>query len=61
MGRETFESEGLKVNLNKTKAIVSGPKEEILKSQVDPFAKCPKRVMGNSVLYIKYGILAHDR
>ena len=34
--KEVFESKELKVNLKKTKVIVSGLKEEILKSKVDP-------------------------
>ena len=34
--KEAFESEGLKVNLKKTKVIVSGSKGELLKNKVDP-------------------------
>ena len=34
--KETFESKGLKVNLRKTKVMISGAKEDILKSKVDP-------------------------
>ena len=41
---EAFESKGLKVNLKKTKVIVSGSKDEILKIEVDPCAKCSKTV-----------------
>ena len=48
-----FESKGLKVNLKKTKVMVSGSKGEILKSQGDACAKCGKRVMTNSVISTK--------
>ena len=48
--KEAFESKGLKVNLKKTKVMVSGLKGEVLKSKVDPCAECGKRVMANSVL-----------
>ena len=36
--KEVFESKGLKVNLKKTKVMVSGSKSGILKSKVDPCA-----------------------
>ena len=36
--KEAFENKELKVNLKKTKVIVSGSKGEVLKSKVDP---CP--------------------
>ena len=42
--KEAFESKGLKVNLKQTKVVVSGLKGEVLKSKVDPCAKCGKRV-----------------
>ena len=48
--KEAFESKGLKVNLKKTKVMVSGSKDEVLKSRVDPCAECGKRVMANSVM-----------
>ena len=41
----TFESKGLKVNLKKTKVMVSGSKGEVFKSKVDSCAKCGQRVM----------------
>ena len=34
--KEVFESKGLKVNLKKTKVMVSGSKGEVIKSKVDP-------------------------
>ena len=48
-----FESKGLKVNLKKTKVIMSGSKGEVLKSKADPCAKCGKGVMANSVMCTK--------
>ena len=53
--KEAFESKGLKVNLKKTKVITSGSKGEVLKSKVNPCAKCGKRVMANSVMFTKCG------
>ena len=43
--KEAFESKRLRMNLKKTKVMVRGLKDEILKSKVDPCAKCGKRVM----------------
>ena len=48
-----FESKRLKMNLKKTKEMVSGSKDEVLKSKVDPCAKCGKRVMAYSVMCTK--------
>ena len=45
MEREGFESKRLKVNLKKTKVMVSDVKSEVLKSKADPCTKCSKRVM----------------
>ena len=59
--KEAFESKGLKVNLKKTKVMTSGSKGEVLKSKVDPCAKCGKRVMVNSVMCTKCGKWVHDR
>ena len=53
--KEAFESKGLKVNLKKTKVMVSGSKGEVFKSTVDPCAKCGKRVMANSMMCTKCG------
>ena len=58
---EAFESKWLKVNLKKTKVIVSGLKGEVLKSKVDPCAKCGKRVMANLVMCTKCGKWVHGR
>ena len=58
---EAFESKGLKVNLKKTKMMVSGSKGEVVKSEVDPWAKCSKRVMANSMMCTKCGKWVHGR
>ena len=59
--REAFESKGLKVNLKKTKVMVSGSKGEVLKNEVDPCTKCCRRVMANSVMCTQSGKWVHDR
>ena len=59
--KKVFESKGLKVNFKKTKVIVSGLKGEVLKSKVDPYAKCGKRVMASAVICTKYGKWVHYR
>ena len=53
--KEAFERKGLKVNHKKTKVMVSGSTGEVLKSKVDPYAKCGKKVMANSVMCTKCG------
>ena len=57
--KEAFESKGLKVNLKKTKVMVSDLKGEIPKSKVDPCVKCNKRVMANLVMCTKCGKWVH--
>ena len=59
--KDAFESKGLKVILTKTKVMVSGLKEEIIKSKPNPRAKCSQRVIANSVLCTKYGKWVHGR
>ena len=56
-----FESKGLKVNLKKTKVMVSGSKAEVLQSQGDACAKCSKKVMTNLVVGTKCGKMVHGR
>ena len=51
--KETFESKGLKVNLRKTKVVVSGVEGEVSVSKVNPCGICGKRVMANSLLCVK--------
>ena len=43
--REAFESKGMKVNLGKTKLMVSGMQEEAFDSNIDPCGVCGTRVM----------------
>ena len=52
--KEAFESKGLKVNLGKTKVVVSGAEGEVSTSTIEPCGVCGKRVMGNSVLCEKW-------
>ena len=51
--KQAFKSKGLKVNLRKTKVVVSGAEGEVTVSKIDPCAICGKRVMANSVLCVK--------
>ena len=59
--KKALESKGLNLNLKKTKVMVNGSKGEVLKSKVDPCAKCDKRVMANSVMCTKCGKWVHGR
>jgi len=59
--KEVFESKELKVNLGKTKAMVSGTDDELSAGKVDPCGVCGKRVMANSVLCTNCGKWIHGR
>lgn len=59
--KDAFESKGLKVNLGKTKVVVSGAEGEVSVSKVDPCGICGKKVMANSVLCGKCGKWIHGR
>ena len=59
--KEAFESKGLKVNLRKTKVVVSGAQGEVSVSKVDPCGICGKCVMANSVLCVKCRKWIHGR
>ena len=48
--RGALESKGMKVNIRKTKMMVSGSEGEIVRSKVDPCGICGKRVKSNAVL-----------
>ena len=50
--KESFENKGLKVNLGKTKVMISGgiTKDGMFKSKVGPCGVCSLRVKTNSVL-----------
>ena len=58
--KKAFESKGLKVNLKKTNAMVSGSKDEV-QGKVDPYVKHNKRVMANFVMCTKCGKWVHGR
>ena len=61
--KETFESKGMKVNLRKTKAMVSGDitKDDMSKSKVDPCGVCSLTAKANSVLCVQCGKRNHGR
>ena len=48
--KETFESREMRVNLGKTKLMVSEIEQETFDSKRDPCGVCGTRVMSNSVL-----------
>jgi len=51
----------MKINLLKTKVMVSGSVPEVAKSKIDPCGMCGKRVMTNSVLCTVCGKWIHGR
>ena len=59
--KATLESKGMKVNINKTKLMVSGTEGETSRSKIDPCGMCGKRVMANAILCIKCGHWIHRR
>ena len=59
--KEALESQELKMNLKKTKVMVSGSKGEVPNSNVDPCSKCGKRVRANSVMCTKCCKWVHVR
>ena len=59
--KEAFETKGLKLDLGKTKVVVSGAEVEVSVSKVDPSGICGKRVMANSVLSVKCRKWIHER
>ena len=61
--KEAIESNGLKVNLGKTKVMVCGgiTKDGLSKSKVDPNGVCSLRVKANSVLCSQCGKWIHGR
>ena len=50
--RGALESNGLKVNLEKTKVMVCGSKGEVIRSRTDPCGICGKRMTVNFVICI---------
>ena len=59
--RKTFESKGMRVNLGKTKLMVSEMEEEVFDSKIDPCGVCGTRVMSNSVICRACGKWVHAR
>ena len=59
--REAFESKRMRVNLGKTKLMVSGMEEEAFHSKMDSCGVCGTRVMSNSVLCTACGKWVHAR
>ena len=58
---EAFESKGLRVNLGKTKLMMSEMEKETFDSKIDPCGVCETRVMSNSVLCTACGKWVHVR
>ena len=61
--KEAFKSKGLRLNLGKTKAMVSRgiTQTGLSKSKVDPCGICSSRVKTNSVLCVQCSRLIHSR
>ena len=59
--KEAFESKGMRVNLEKTKLMVSGMEKETLDSKIDPSDVCRTRVTSNSVLCTACGKWVYAR
>ena len=47
--RDALESKGLRINIRKTKMMVSGAEGEVVRSRVYPCGICGKRVMSKTV------------
>ena len=59
--REAFESKGMRVNLGKTKLLVSEMEEEVFHSKIDPRGMCGTQVTSNLVLCTACGKWVHAR
>ena len=59
--RGVIEKKGMKVNMGKTKVMVSGEGGERVISSIDPCGVCDKRVKANSVLCIRCQKWVHKR
>ena len=59
--KEALEGKGLKVNVQKTKAMKLGGKKEVKAAVVDPCAVCRRRVMRNSICCTVCGGWVHKR
>ena len=52
---EALENKGSKVNIKKTKMMVSGSEGELFNSKIDSPRVCGRKMMANSVLCLKCG------
>jgi len=59
--KAALENKELKVNLGKTKLMVSGTEGKTSRGKIDPYGICGWRVMANSILRIKCGHWVHRR
>ena len=59
--KEAFEGKGMRVNLNKTKMMVSVLEEKVAASKVDPCGVCGKRVKANAVFCTNCARWVHGR
>ena len=59
--RRALEGKGLKVNVGKTKIMLSGTEGEITSSKIDPCGVCGKRVGSNAVCCTQYMKWIHGR
>jgi predicted GNAT family acetyltransferase len=59
--KEAMERKGLKVNVGKTKYMISGESDRRKVQGVDPCSICGKRVKRNSVLCVSCGLWVHKR
>ena len=57
--KATLKSKGVKVNINKTKLMVSGTEGGTSISKIDSCGICGKRVMVNAIMCIKYRYWVH--
>ena len=59
--KKTFEGKGMRVNLNKTKMMVSGLEEKVTASKIDPCGVCKRRVKVNAVFCTNCARWLHGR
>ena len=59
--KDALKSKGLKVNIRKTKVMVSVSEGELFKRKIDPCGVCGRRAMVNSVLCTKCGNWVHGK
>jgi len=59
--KEAIEKKGMKVNLSKTKVMVSGEGGERVVSKVNPCGVCDKRVKANSALCVGCNKWVHKK